>query len=1145
MPLNGEEIAKARIREAKEKGSSTLDLRKLGLTEIPRSLLELKDQLVELLVGTYFKKPDPPSTQLPQNQIGDISILGQFSRLQRLYLTGSQLLSLEPLALLSELEVLDLARTGLYDLDGIENLTRLKELNLRECKLTSIERLAGLAELRSLEVGANNLSRLDLFQPGRFDKLTELGLSGNPGVAEHIGKLANLTGLKELRVDFLDLYNLQRVPASFDLESLSLAHNQIRDVSSIDRFGSLQFLDLSENEIVSGQGLGQLRELKDLLLGVNRIKDIGFLADLRSLTRLSMYANEIDNLAPVRQLTRLDELVVGNNQIVDLRPLAGLEHLSYMWLYDNAIKDLRPIVELPSLSYANLGKNKITDLKPLRALAQRRTVYLYTEREEEEGSGSGLAIVLADNPITDPPKQYLNAGMEAVLAYWEQQDKLAVSKRQTHIINEAKLIIVGNSHVGKSTLVHLLRRRKLPPRALPSTHGLKFSTWKPGWVIKGAELTVNIIDFGGQEYYHGTHHLFFHDRALFLLLWEPGSNDNIKKETPVGDRTRSETIQHFSIEYWLNAIKIYAGTRPLPNNMILLPKRDGSDEYYVGDLGNMEGFDLGSPFFLQASHFKPASSNRTLLVQTFMDRYGRRFLNLEKLQRRYGTIADALSVSMNVADGTAKGIEILRLKIKELYESMPDSSSQSYDEQWLAIRDYITEYEKENYRILAISAFREYFLKCTGQTADTDHSDGEMRIMCITLNYWGVVLYRYEIEELRDIVIINPQYFTSRIHVLLTEKLKERNNGITGKDVAQILNIGPQETDAFIKVLKVFKILFELPHNGADGEAAYISPMYLGERPAYISLFLSQFVTYYKISYDGYFHKGILLDCFKELGEELLSEQGLYFSWQWGLVLKRGERVVCIEFDDEHFNQVLIRTIRKGKEQLGRDTFLMDIFKAFERINRPYEVNIELSCDGIDFVSKKVLKERMAAGLNKFDYSGIPFDARDLSFLLAPEDMSSALKRIFVSYSSRNRKYLDSLLEHLQAYKNAGMVTYWSDLFLTERTGWDEQIKAEMENANILIMLLSPEYLATDYIMKEEVTLALNYAKAPSTKKQVFWVLLRPCRYEVFPEIAHYPIYPLKEMDGAEERAVQKAISEYGNQDRQWVKLLRKIVEET
>ena len=237
--------------------------------------------------------------------------------------------------------------------------------------------------------------------------------------------------------------------------------------------------------------------------------------------------------------------------MVDIAPLAKLTSLSYLDLSVCGISDIGALAGMQDLKLLNLNGNKVKDILPLRALLQKKKPSFRVSLDGRPPFVlNPTGLLLANNPITNPPIQYLSSGPEAILSYWDQQEKKKVKAEKKQIVNEAKLIIVGNSHVGKSTLSYLLRSGKLPATQLASTHGLEFSTWKPDWKVNRRQLSINIIDFGGQEYYHDTHHLFFSDKAAYLLLWEPDTNVNKKMDTPVGDRQQTAPIRHFSIGYW-------------------------------------------------------------------------------------------------------------------------------------------------------------------------------------------------------------------------------------------------------------------------------------------------------------------------------------------------------------------------------------------------------------------------------------------------------------------------------------------------------------------------------------------------------------------------------------------------------------------
>lgn len=1139
---------KEMIGRAKEKRLDILDLRNCGLTSLPREILTLKDQIRDIKLGDARRFTVVGRSA---NNIQDYSLLKEFKQLKRLSISGMELQSVRQITFLTQLEELDISNSSLADIHGIEELARLRNLNVSGNYLSLVSALAGLTSLKELDLSGNLLSDLQFLEPGSFAALETLELSDNQKMQSQLHYLENLQRLQVLELSGNELWDLDPLSVLPRLRQLVLSENQISDIRPLRKLKSLDLIDLSGNLLEDIDALRPLVQLKTILLKKNEISYIQSLRENVSVEKLDLSYNRLEACQPLEKLEKLKHLALDKNHIFNLDPLSKLTSLSFLSLSDNRIESIQPLAGLTELKFLNLRNNFVTDLLPLRPLLKKKKPNFRINIDKNTAVGMGWAgIYLFNNPIANPPQQYLAVGLQAILSYWDHQDGNVIIPEEKKKVNEAKLIIVGNSHAGKSTLSYLLENDQLPPEPLPSTHGLAFSTWTPTWTVKGEYLDINIIDFGGQEYYHDIHHLFFTNRAAYLLLWNPATNVNSKTPISADNQQGPELVRHFTVDYWLNAIGIYTDT----SSPLYEEPETSSGEFEdivedgFDDEWNDEGYseDSAEDELIENLPYRedvgdPYMETPVLLVQTHADKYGPTFLNLKDLQEKYPQLFGAVSVGMDVNTLSSSGIDVLQLYIKQMFESLSGGFDQEYFESWIDIRDYIEKYEKNVFHIFSISEFHSYFKNFSGRK---NYSEEDIRILCITLDYWGVVLYKYNREDLKDIVVVNPQEFTRRVNSLLTGKVRDQKGLITRDHVLKIVESDQQKADSLLGILITFKILFRLPEKSAGGAARYISPMYLNERPDYAGLFLKNFVAYYRLRYEGYFHKGILLDCFSELGKELYFEQDYYFYWQWGMVLRRKERIICIEFDAQNMNQIEIRMIRNEKESLGQDPFLEHVLRSFQLINRVYNYELELSCDGTDFISRRQVLKAMKLGLTKFESQNKKYDVRDFFFLLPANEVNTTFKRVFISYSSKDRDYLDKLTAHLQLYKNARIIDYWDDLLLADREGWNEQIKDEMNRANILIMLLSPNYFATDYVIQEEIPIALKYLNEVNHTKRVFWVLLRPCNYELF-DLSKYPIYPLKEKDPISGAAAQKAISEHEDQDREWVKLLGKILGET
>jgi hypothetical protein len=102
--------------------------------------------------------------------------------------------------------------------------------------------------------------------------------------------------------------------------------------------------------------------------------------------------------------------------------------------------------------------------------------------------------------------------------------------------------------------------------------------------------------------------------------------------------------------------------------------------------------------------------------------------------------------------------------------------------------------------------------------------------------------------------------------------------------------------------------------------------------------------------------------------------------------------------------------------------------------------------------------------------------------------------RVFYSYSHKDeelRKQLETFLGPLRQKKK---ITEWQDRKIEPGAVWDKEIKDELRAANLILFLISPEFLDSDYCFGVEVETALERMKRGEAK--VIPILLRPCLWE-------------------------------------------------
>ncbi len=359
--------------------------------------------------------------------------------------------------------------------------SKTEHFSLWKLGLTELpESLRRLKWLQYLNLSDNRLTTL----PKSFNNQTQLqwlDISGN-----------SLKILPELLGDLTQL------------QLLNLHHNQLTSLpESIGKLTQLQSLDISDNKLtILPESLGQLALMQKLDLSGNPLKTLpDWLGNLIQLESLNLYGDILRIIPEILgNLIRLRELNLSSNALTFLpESLGQLTQLQSLDLSNNQLtilpESLGKLIHLKSL---NLNSNRLTDLPPYLVYFDSFDNISYNE-----------------NPFNPELAAAYKQGRNAVKAYLRAKAEAQV------ILNEAKLILVGEGEVGKTCLMDALLGNKWEEH--PSTHGIEIKPIKvtnPD-VKRKTEITLNGWDFGGQRVYRPTHQLFFSAPAVYLVVWKP------------------------------------------------------------------------------------------------------------------------------------------------------------------------------------------------------------------------------------------------------------------------------------------------------------------------------------------------------------------------------------------------------------------------------------------------------------------------------------------------------------------------------------------------------------------------------------------------------------------------------------------------
>ncbi|WGV28426.1 COR domain-containing protein [Halotia branconii] len=364
--------------------------------------------------------------------------------------------------------------------------------------------------------------------PVEIGKLKQLNLRNNQ-ITQIPKAIAKLTNLRQLNLRNNQITQIPEAIAKLtNLRQLSLYNNQIIQIpEAIAKLTNLRTLDLSYNQITQiPEAIAKLTNLRQLSLYNNQIAQVPeAIAKLTNLTTLYLSGNQITQIPEaIAKLINLTTLDLSGNQITQIpEAIAKLTNLTTLDLSGNQITQIpEAIAKLTNLTTLDLSGNQITQIPEVIAKLTNLTT-----------------LRLHKNQITQIPLEILNSkNVKEILNYLRQ-----IRTNETRPLHEAKLLLIGQGSVGKTSLIERLIRNKYDKNQ-SQTDGLNVETWNVQ--VNSKDIRLNVWDFGGQEIYHATHQFFLTKRSLYLLV--------------CNCRTSEEENR---IEYWLKLIESFGGQSPV------------------------------------------------------------------------------------------------------------------------------------------------------------------------------------------------------------------------------------------------------------------------------------------------------------------------------------------------------------------------------------------------------------------------------------------------------------------------------------------------------------------------------------------------------------------------------------------------------
>ncbi len=950
-------------------------------------------------------------------QLGNIVYL---KNLLKLKISGVLLRDISPLRKLRKLESIELHSTVLRDIAPLKGLCRLRKLNLASTRVSDITPITNLRELLYLNLSETDVS--DLSAILSLTKLVALNLSASKTI--DISSLTNLTQLEILNLSKCKINDISPISTLRNLTTISLHYLRVTSLEFIRDLHLVAYLDIRTTLVRSLEPISNLPLLSTLRLSNCAITDLSPLSALKSLSFLDLSYTLVREFSPLSQINSLEHLDAEGTMISDLSINDLPRRLKKLSLKKTKIKNISALSNLSCLEEINLSYTNITDLSPLSGLSNLRKIDITSTkvvdlRPIELLIRKGLAIEIKGCFLVNPPIEIAHAGTSAILSFW---DEIALAGQSSQ--KEIKLFLVGNATAGKSSIAHALSMGVFTPGILSTVGGNLGIQWFPS----KTNYTVNIWDFGGQEYFHATYRMLMNDEAIYMVVCDPLFDSNRLQLTPIRYFDKSEVIEeyleHFHHNYWLETITAMA-----PRSKILFVWTKMGDEKRASAYEKLCQADPIPGGILQYHND---------LHKTF-------FESKDPWIENWNSLKANLVAEVH---GKLEGQVIVKY--------------------WPIVREAIKELSKKTLRI-SLSEFNA-ICNTSGGSRDIGNIVIYLRDMC------GAILLFEDHAVLKDVVFINTHKLNELIYAILNHKVKLAGGRFSHSEaeeqvlaaLAEISDTGvavdeaARFTNHIIEVMKLLEVIFEI----TPGSCEYVAPQYL---PREVPELLKKEKRRAKldpafwIRFKTYIPRHIIPRYIALKGIDAKQETW----WKFGILYEEGPTATALVQVD-YSSRVLAISIHDPKRHQAELNAIFQLLKLLIENDKALEVSL----DGevwVDFERLKEAMETMAPLARTVDGHRVSverfrmFSSNKLAkdqYIFAESKNYDSMKHIYISYAKEDLAYLKDLEKCLEIFRQTGEFSSWSRKHILPGDRTLEVIETELSKADVVIMLVSADYIS-------------------------------------------------------------------------------------
>jgi internalin A len=925
-------------------------------------------------------------------------------------------------------------------------------------------------------------------EAARKSKATELNLSGL-GLTELPASIGQLTQLHHLHVSDNRLTALPEALGQLtQFQSLDVSGNRLTALpEALGQLTQLQSLDVSENQLTAlPQFLGRFAQLRRLIAArVGLVALPEWLMGLRLLRFLSVSENRLASLpGDIDYLQSLVSLCAADNRLTSVPDaLCRLTNLEFLALGRN------PLVELPE----SIGR-----LSRLRGLDLSTDVGVLVWEANTKSWSHGMVAAPGDLKSLPDSMRAMGALREL---YLHGQTALGLPPE---LIGPSWNEVYGrekSKHPGNPARIldYYFKTRGKKAESRPLNEAKMILVGRGG--VGKTSLVNRLV--------HGTYNAEEKKTdGIAIKQWQVQvGRDQVRLN--VWDFGGQE-IMHATHQFFLTKRSLY---------LLVLNAREGEQdanlEYW---LQLIDSFGGDSPVLVVINKIKDHAFD----------------LNRRGLQAKFPAVRGFIQTDCDAEIG----LDELRQAILHETDRL-EHLRDPFPARWFTVKDTLANLPKsEGQNFISFARYQEL----CGRNGVEEATSQETLVGF--LHDLGIVVNFRDDPRLAETHVLNPEWVTNGIYKILNaDWLAKKEGELRLEHLPGVLDRKLYPREMHLYLLDLMR-KFELCYEFYEGDGRYLVPELLGKEEPDLKDFAADDALRFEYRYntlpEGLLPRFIVRS--RALNKDLPRwRTGVVLAWEGNRAVVKADvqdrRVSIAVVGPVAGRRRLLAVIRADLEHIHRSIAKL---QAIEQVPVPGQAGLV-----VKYATLCVLEVEGETEL-KLVHNGKVVKVKIADLLGGVEEPSAKPRepmreavgreavRVAFSYSHKDEELRDQLETHLKLLQRQGVISTWHDRKILGGENWAGVIDDNFKRADLILLLVSADFVASDYCYQTEMGMALE--REAKGEARVVPVTLRACDWKGAPfgKLQGFP----KDM---------KPVTSWPNRDEAWTDVaagIRTVVEE-